>query len=335
MSKLTILQYNCGNANHQKVWPWFDATSQFTHQVLAIQEPGYNKLSQSTYCPKGFTLLYEALPTTQVCFMVSKEVNAAYWSHKQHGPYVAVLQLLLCEMTVSIINVYNPRGSGPRINAWTVLETALGEAVGEVILLGDFNAHHPAWGGMQAASETQAEHLLYATSTRGLCLLTPVGDPTWKRGAQESVIDLTFATDTISRRIEFCGTEDQWAITKDHIPIWIQANLTVQPQPISKRFALKMINKWGLCSAIQELPWASAVQPLEALQEAIQTALEEHCPKARPSKHARREWSPQAAELLAGTQQVRHWYNAHNQPQDLQSHKTFSNLLKKELKRVS
>ena len=61
-----------------------------------------------------------------------------------------------------------------------------------------------------------------------------------------------------------------------------------------------MINKQGLCSAIQELPWASAVQPLEALQEAIQTALEEHCPKARPSKHARREWSPWAAELLAG-----------------------------------
>jgi endonuclease/exonuclease/phosphatase (EEP) superfamily protein YafD len=182
MSKLTILQYNCGNANHKKVRPWFDAASQATHQVLAIQEPGYSKLSKSTYCPKGFTLLYEALPTTRVCFMVSREINAAHWLYKQHGPYVAVLQLILCKTTVSIINVYNPRGNGPRINAWTALETALGEAVGEVILLGDFNAHHPAWGGAQAASETQAEHLLRATNTRGLRLLTPVGDPTWKRG---------------------------------------------------------------------------------------------------------------------------------------------------------
>ena len=120
---------------------------------------------------------------------------------------------------MTIINVYNPRGNGQRINAWTALETALGEAVGEVILLGDFNAHHLAWGGVQAASETQAEHLLYATSARGLRLLTPTRDPTWKRGTQESVIDLTFATDTISERIVFYRTKDQWAITKDYIPI--------------------------------------------------------------------------------------------------------------------
>jgi len=209
MSKLTILQYNCGNANHRKVQPWFDAVSQTTHQVLAIQEPGYNKLSQSTYCPKGFILLYKALPTTRVCFIVSREVNAAYWSYKQYSLYVAALQLILRKTTVSIINIYNPRGSRPRINAWGALETALGEAAGEVILLGDFNAHHPAWGGVQAASETQAEHLLYATRAHGLRLITPARYPTWKRGTQESVIDLTFATDTISNRIEFCSTEDR------------------------------------------------------------------------------------------------------------------------------
>jgi Reverse transcriptase (RNA-dependent DNA polymerase)/Endonuclease-reverse transcriptase len=335
MSKLTILQYNCGNANYGKVRPWFDAASQAKHQVLAIQEPGYNKLSKTTYCPKGFTLLYEALPTTRVCFMVSKEINTAHWSYKQYGPYIAVLQLALHETTVAIINIYNPRGNRPRISIWAALETALEETTGEVILLGDFNAHHPAWGGAQAACEAQAEHLLHATSTRGLRLLTPVGDPTWKRGTQESVIDLTFATEAISERIEFCGTEDQWAITKDHIPIRIQANLAIQPQPPSKRFALGKIDEQGLRSAIQELPWASTAQPLEALQEVVQTALEKHCPKARPSKQARRDWSPRAAELLAGARQARRRYNAHNQPQDLQSHKTLANLLKKELRRVS
>ena len=61
---------------------------------------------------------------------------------------------------------------------------------------------------MQAASETQVEHLLYTTSARGLYLLTLVRDPTWKRGTQESVIDLTFAIDTISERIEFYRTKD-------------------------------------------------------------------------------------------------------------------------------
>jgi hypothetical protein len=45
---------------------------------------------------------------------------------------------------VLIVNVYNLRGNGLRINAWTVLEIALGEAVREVILLRDFNAYYLA-----------------------------------------------------------------------------------------------------------------------------------------------------------------------------------------------
>src|SRR5437762_12904274 len=106
MSKLTILQYNCRNANYRKVQPWFNAASQAKHQVLAIQEPGYNKLNKTTYCPKGFNLLYKALPTTHICFMVSKEINTAHWSYWQYGPYIAVLQLVLQETMEAIINIY-------------------------------------------------------------------------------------------------------------------------------------------------------------------------------------------------------------------------------------
>jgi exonuclease III len=324
MNKLTILQYNCGNANHQKARPFFDAASQAKHQVLAVQEPGYLKHNKSTYCPRGFTLLYDALPTTRACFMVSKSLDMAHWSYKQHGPYIASLQLILHELTVSIINVYNPRGNNLRISVWNTLEKVLQEATGEVILLGDFNAHHPAWGGIQAATEAQAEHLLRATESRGLYLLTPPGEPTWKRGLQETVIDLTFASETIRERVEYCGTEDNWAITKDHIPIRIQINLAVQPQLESKRFALKKLNAQGLCAAIKEASWATATEPLTSLQETVQAALNKHCPKAQPSKYAKRDWSPKAAELLAGARQARRRYNPYNQPYDRQSHKTLS-----------
>jgi len=36
---------------------------------------------------------------------------------------------------------------------WLKIETAIKEAKGEVILLGDFNAHYSVWGGKYIASE--------------------------------------------------------------------------------------------------------------------------------------------------------------------------------------
>jgi len=55
---------------------------------------------------------------------------------------------------------------------------AIEEAKGEIILLGDFNAHHPIWGGKHVASEEQAERLLAETDAKGLVLATPKGEPT-------------------------------------------------------------------------------------------------------------------------------------------------------------
>ena len=46
-------------------------------------------------------------------------------------------------LEVTVINVYNPRGDNSQIRAWPEVKTAIEEAKGEIILLGDFNAHHP------------------------------------------------------------------------------------------------------------------------------------------------------------------------------------------------
>jgi hypothetical protein len=59
---------------------------------------------------------------------------------------------------------------------------AIEEAKGEIILLGDFNAHHLIWGGKHIASEEQAEHLLAETDARGFVLAIPKREPIWKRG---------------------------------------------------------------------------------------------------------------------------------------------------------
>jgi hypothetical protein len=169
MNKLQIVQYNCGHTNAQASRALFDS---FQHpMVLAIQEPGYNRYTKSTYCPKPYQLAYDARPETRVCFMIRRDAPVSHWYRTQYGPNVAALSIKLLEREITIINVYNPRGDAPTVQEWPRITQAAREAQGSIILLGDFNTHHSAWGGIGVACEQQGEHLLHATRREGLELI--------------------------------------------------------------------------------------------------------------------------------------------------------------------
>ncbi len=72
---ILIIQFNCGQANYNTLRPIFNALEPAKRLLLIIQEPALNKLTGSTYCPRGFKLVYEANPATRVCFMVSEELG--------------------------------------------------------------------------------------------------------------------------------------------------------------------------------------------------------------------------------------------------------------------
>ena len=143
--------------------------------------------------------------------------------------------------------------------------------------------HHPSWGGIHVASEMQAERLLLKMEVRGLKLATVQGEPTWKRGQRESIIDLTFLSEGIYKRLSYCGTEDWWALTKDHIPIRIQIDAAIYPTAERCRYTIGKLDQTAFLQRIRCLEWISAPEPLEALQKGIQDALKEHYPRARPS----------------------------------------------------
>ena len=188
MQNTRILQFNCGLANYRATRPIFDAVSHASHQILAIQEPGHNKLTKTTYCQKGYVLAYDNNPWTKVCFMVSSRIPLSDWTYQPHGHHAATLRVQLEGIIVVIINVYNPRSGHDQARTWQTIEEILTQnAPGEeVLLLGDFNLHHPVWGGIRAAREAQGDHLLMATEAYNLRIHTPQGIATWKRGGDES-----------------------------------------------------------------------------------------------------------------------------------------------------
>ena len=328
-----ILQFNCGLANYKTTRPILDAADPNTHQVLAIQEQAFNRHTGSTYCPRGYSLAGDREAAFKVCFMVSKRISPHTWFFQPYSQNATALHLHRAK-DITIINVYNPRSNGPQIQTWKTIQQATHEAKGEIILLGDFNAHHPSWGGPQAACEAQSEHLRTATIASGLSLLTPCGLPTWKRGNQQSVIDLTFASEAVRDLVQFCGPMDHWATMQDHIPIDIQIALSAEEPAPSKRYALERLDKEGLTQHLCQSGWACAPCPLTALQQTIQEGLEKHCPKARPSVQANPQWSPRASELLAGARRARRRYNNTGTDHDRTSYQSFQGLLKKELRRV-
>ena len=174
--KTTIIQYNCGNSNGRASRALFDSFE--APLILAIQEPLYNRHTKLTYCPAKYQLAYDAKPETRVCFMVRRDAGEEHWRRTQYSPNVAALSIQIGSEGVTVINVYNPRTRGPRIQEWPAISKALQESSGEVILLGDFNQDHAQWGGLGVACDQSADHLLTETGRMNLRLATPRGEVT-------------------------------------------------------------------------------------------------------------------------------------------------------------
>jgi len=80
---------------------------------------------------------------------------------------------------------------------------AIKEAKGEIILLGNFNTYYLMWGRKYITSKEQAERFLAETDAKGLVLATLKGEFIWKRGQQESMIDLMFISPDLYRKVNF------------------------------------------------------------------------------------------------------------------------------------
>ena len=95
-------------------------------------------------------------------------------------------------------------------------------------------------------------------------------------------------------RLEFYRTENIWAITVDYIPIRITLNVNAAAQRPRRRYATQKLDQEKYSQEVTNRLALIPEATLEDIQKTISNCLEEYCPKVRPSKHARREWSPEA-----------------------------------------
>ena len=291
----------------------------------------------TTYCPRNYRLSRAVWPGVRVVFMVHKAVKLTAWRGVEATDHVEWIQVDTGGGTLNLVNVYTPPAAAqqPRITKWDELEHVLERVEGHLLLLGDFNAHHPEWAGQSRGREPRAEHLLAQTQGYGLSLLNEPGEVTWRRGRSEEVIDLAFATQELAGRVMTYRPRDEWALTKDHIPIEIRLDLMPPALRRSNRFAIKKA-EWGkIAEAVQPACWVDSDPHVAAqnLQRTMGEALEKYCPVVNPSDWARPEWSPRAAELLAGARRSRRRFQRTRSEGDKEEWKRQQNQLQQELRR--
>jgi exonuclease III len=127
---------------------------------------------------------------------------------------------------------FSPSNKHSLIDYWAYLSNlsdCIHQGPREVIVAGDFNAHSLSWGSpsMYAKSDLQTWR------TRSGSVINQGRAPTFERRGQESHIIVTFASSSVSRKIQDWRVLDE-DIASDHHPIFFSTQMIVQPTNTQK-----------------------------------------------------------------------------------------------------
>lgn len=222
LDTLSILQYNVRKSYGQVMAPLFaDVASVSTFDIIAIQKPWRNIYQNTTHHPQKdlFNLAYPDHPKTRMCFFGNKRLKPGSWSIIFHSPDLITLQLKTsCGRIINLHNIYNPVVDTGE-SQLPLLENALAASLDqEHIVMGDFNLHHPSWGGPHAQVDNGSEDLIILSRAFDLNLLLPPGTIIYEEGPGKSTIDLICATDFFSNSVIKCGISEI-DHHSDHLPI--------------------------------------------------------------------------------------------------------------------
>ena len=156
---LSILQYNVHKSRDMVMASMLRDPRIHEYDILAIQEPWRNPFAATTHHPAKdvFHLCCpgeEEAGPARVCFFINKRLDHKKWQFKEHNRDICSLAIEIDDdqqerQHLIIHNIYNPaRRSESNSTVLTDVRTILhNNEFREQILVGDFNLHHPMWGG--------------------------------------------------------------------------------------------------------------------------------------------------------------------------------------------
>lgn len=226
---IRILQYNV-NKSRDKVLVALLADPQVADfDIIAVQEPWRNTYDSSSYNPRdsGFHLVDTKDRDSRVSTYVNKRISVDSWSEVSHSPDSHTITLRVGAAHVNIHNVYSPPPVSHTDNRELSTLAALAQALrmeGSHVVVGDFNLHHPLWGGsVYPHQHTMADTLIETMRSAGLELALPQGTITREamRGniVERTTIDLVWLSVDLMPRLVQCKVSRELEQSSDHLPI--------------------------------------------------------------------------------------------------------------------
>ena len=233
----------------------------YDFDIIAIQEPWKNPYTATTHHPAKdkFHLCYptgHTEGTARVCFFINKKINQARWRFEERTRDICSIIVDPTDNQQSlerviIHNIYNPpKNSSNRQSALPQVREALRQYhTDDQVLLGDFNLHHPLWGGLnREATDPESEDLIDIIGDFALHNTLPPGTVTYEEGRAQTTIDLCLVTTRLIDRVTKSEVDRNLDHDSDHLPISTTLDLAVQrlekrPRKDWKRLDEKLYTK--------------------------------------------------------------------------------------------
>lgn len=362
LSTLRVLQYNVGKGKRHGTLLQDPHTWDF--DILAIQEPAVlqrNDSYTSYNTQRGFFHLeFQDSAATRVAFHVNKRIPVESWEVSFINTDLSLLTLHTTSggtpVVLHIFNVYNPSPASTSSQAGVSTIPQLDEALQElltaghsqhIMVLGDFNLHHPMWGGPHVlGTHAQASTLIETTLKHGLELANTPGTITRRVKDVKTAIDLTWVSTALFDITAAWGIEQDADHGSDHLPISIAIDLSVAYTPPSPARNWKLLDRDVFLSELaSNYPQPRILHTTEQIDDytaaihlCLTTAIDVAVPmrKNDPSKAARAWWNAECKEAVEAERHSRHalFRQASNTPGDWHTHQQLVNHRNKTIKRA-
>ncbi|EDN02399.1 predicted protein [Histoplasma mississippiense (nom. inval.)] len=288
--------------------------------VIAIQEPWRNNFTNTTHYPRpqSFDLVYLDDPGTRTCMFINRRIPRGRWTATTPSPDFCTVSIQCTEApedTIHIHNLYNPETSTGN-STIPLLRRTITEANSEKqIVVGDFNLHHPLWGGTGSDRDAEAEELVTLMADQQLELLIPQGTVTYDEHNRQTTIDLALGTPWIHERKAYCGLREDLDHQSDHQPIAVTIMTAVETCDPPDQWQWQRTNTQTLELELQRnlphptvLDSEASVDQVQGLVHAITRAIDASTPKAKPSDRSIPGWTQECKEAQRTARRLRRRY---------------------------
>jgi ribonuclease HI len=241
-----------------------------------------------------------------------------------------------------IFNIYNPVGC---IDTIARLEDLFGRNTGSSVIVGDFNLHHPAWGGDNAIQDPKSDALIELTDSANLDLWLAPGTITRDESGHQTTIDLVFGSHSLSDRFLATEVAHECHAHSDHLPIRTVLSTEVTTpadQPKRRNWKAMETDKFDKFVASNlRMPLTQNLntpQQIDAAAdhfiEVINRAVEESTPWAKPSQYANPSFTGECRQAVKETRRLFRRYVATHSEEDWEVYKLARNQKGRVVKRA-